>query len=149
MDTETAPRAARPRLNPYTKAERRERILARLRLGWTHEKIAQEEGVSERRIRQIVADAMRREELDDPSDHALLQLMRLESPHALAAEAVDAGDLGAIGPLLSVLDRIDRYRRAGARKAAYDAAARERLFAKLNRLAASFDAGKARAAAEP
>jgi hypothetical protein len=149
MDAETAAKPARRRLNPYTKAERRERIFARLRLGWSYEKVALEEGVSERRIRQIVADVVRREELDDPTDHALLQIMRLEGAQAVAAEAVDAGDLRAIGPLLKVLERIDRYHKTGARKAVYDAAARKRLFAKLNRLAAYFEAGKSRATAEP
>ena len=83
---------------------------------------------------------MRREGLDDPTDHALLQLMRLESAHAAAAEAVSAGDIEAIGPLLRVLERMDRYRQAGARKEVYDEAARKRLFAKLNRIAAQFAA---------
>ena len=125
---------------PFTKAERRQRILAWLRLGWTYEKIAIEEGLSARRIRQIAADTVRREGLDDPTDHALLQLMRLESARAAAAEAVSAGDIEAIGPLLRVLERMDRYRQAGARKEVYDEAARKRLFAKLNRIAAQFAA---------
>ena len=146
---EAAGRPARPRLNPYTKAERRERVFARLRLGWSYESVAREEGVTERRIRQIVADVLRREKLDDPTDHALLQLVRLERAHALAAEAVAAGDLRAIGALLKVLDSIDRYRKAGARKAVYDATARKRLFAKLNRIAAQFKASEAPAAAAP
>jgi hypothetical protein len=76
MDTEKAPKQARPRLNPYTKALRRERIFARIKLGWTYERIARDEGVSDRRIRQIVTDALRREELDGPTDHALIQRMR-------------------------------------------------------------------------
>ena len=46
---EAAGKPARPRLNPYTKAERRERVFARLRLGWSYESVAREEGVSERR----------------------------------------------------------------------------------------------------
>lgn len=137
MDTETAPEPARPRLNPFTKALRRERIFARLRLGWTYDKIAREEGVTDRRVRQIVADALRRQELDDSTDHALIQRMRLDAAHELAARAVDSGDLRAIDSLLKVLERIDRYHKAGARKAVYDDAARKRLFAKLNRVAAS------------
>jgi DNA-binding NarL/FixJ family response regulator len=89
MDAETDPKPARPRLNPYTKALRRERIFARLSLGWSYDKIAREEGVSDRRVRQIVADALRRQELDDPTDHAIIQLMRLDAAHELAARAVD------------------------------------------------------------
>ena len=44
MDADTEPKPARPRLNPYTKALRRERIFARLSLGWSYDKIAREEG---------------------------------------------------------------------------------------------------------
>jgi len=117
MDGKMIARPAPPRLNAFTKAVRRERIFARLRLGWTYGKIAGEEGVSERRVRQIVSDALQRQGVDNASDHALLQFVRLEGAHALAAEAIDAGDLGAIGPYLNVLERLDRYREAGATKA--------------------------------
>ncbi len=149
MDADTEPKPARSRLNPYTKALRRERIFARLSLGWTYDKIAREEGVSDRRIRQIVADALRRQELDDPTDHAIIQLMRLDAAHELAARAVDSGDLKAIDSLLKVLERMDRYHKAAACKAAYDDAARKRLFAKLNRVAAGFSVPGAPAGPEP
>ena len=88
MDKDTAPRPARPRLNPYTKALRRERIFSRLRLGASSADIAREEGLSEQRVRKIVADALKRQEVDDLPDHALLQLVRLESAQALAASTV-------------------------------------------------------------
>ena len=149
MDVETVPRPARPRLNPYTKALRRERIFSRLRMGWPYAEIAREERLSERRVRKIVSDALKRQTVDDAPDHALLQLVRVEGAHALAAEAIDAGDLGAIGPYLKVLERLDRYHEAGATKAVYDDAARERLLAKLSRLAARLEARTARNAAEP
>jgi hypothetical protein len=149
MDADTEPKPARPRLNPYTKALRRERIFARLSLGWSYDKIAREEGVSDRRVRQIVADALRRQELDDPTDHAIIQLMRLDAAHELAARAVDSGDLKAIDPLLKVLERMDRYHKAAARKAVYDDAARKRLFEKLNRVAAGFTVAEAPAGLEP
>ncbi len=51
-------------------------------------------------------------------------------------------------PYLKVLEAIDRDRKAGARAAVYAAAAWERLFAKLSRVAASLKA-KATAAADP
>ena len=145
--SETVPEPARPRLNPYTKALRRERIFARLRLGWPFAEIAREERVSERRVRKIVSDALKRQTVDDASDHALLQLVRLEGAQALAAEAIDAGDLQAIAPYLKVLERLDRYQRAGATKPVYDAAARERLFAKMSRIADRLEA-KARKEAQ-
>ena len=140
MDNETASQPARPKLNPYTKALRRERIFSRLRLGASSADIAREEGLSEQRVRKIVADALKRQEVDDLPDHALLQLVRLESAQALAARTVAAGDLKAIGLYLQILDRLDRYRKAGARKEVYDAVAREKLFAKMNRTVAQLDA---------
>ena len=152
-NNETAPRPARPKLNPFTRALRRERIFARLRLGASSADVAREEGLSEQRVRKIVADALKRQEVDDPADHALLQLLRLEGAQALAGEMVAAGDLRAIAPYLQVLDRVDPYRKAGGRKEVYDAAARERLFAKLNRVVTQIEAaaGKSarRAAAGP
>ena len=148
MDNDTAPRAARPRLNPYTKALRRERIFSWLQLGASYADLAREEGLSEQRVRKIVADALKRQEVDDLPDHALLQLVRLEGAHALTAETIAEGNLKAIGPYLQVLDRIDRYRKAGARKKGYDDAARERLFAKMNRTVARLEA-EARKSAEP
>jgi hypothetical protein len=148
MDNETAPKPARPRLNPYTRALRRERIFSQLQLGASCADIAREERLSEQRVRKIVADALKRQEVDDPSDHALLQLVRLEGAQALAAETVAAGDLKAIAPYLQVLDRIDRYRKTGATKQVYDDEARQRLFAKMNRVVAGLEAETRRWAKE-
>jgi hypothetical protein len=148
MEAETGAEPARPRLNPYTKALRRERIFSRLRLGWPYAEIAREERISEQRVRKIVSDALRRQTVDTASDHALLQLFRLEGVHALAAEQVADGDLKAIGPYLKVLERLERYQKAGATKQVYDDAARERLFAKINRIAARLEAERASKAAK-
>jgi predicted transcriptional regulator len=140
MDQDTVAQPARPRLNPYTKALRRERVFSRLRLGASSADIAREEGLSEQRVRKIVADALKRQEVDDPPDHALIQLVRLEGAQALAAKTIAGGDLKAIAPYLQVLDRLDRYRKTGATKEVYDAAAREKLFAKMNRAVARLEA---------
>ena len=109
-------------------------------MGWPTAEIAREERLSERRVRKIVSDALRRQTVDDAPDHALLQLVRLEGAQALAAEAIDAGDLKAIAPYLKVLDGLDRYHKAGAAKPVYDDAARERLFAKMSRIADRLEA---------
>ena len=140
MDSDTRPLPTRPRLNTITKALRRERIFALLQLGASYAHIAREEGLSPQRVRKIVADALKRQKVDDLPDHALLQLLRLEGALARAAEAVSGGDVKAIVPFLQILDRLDRYRVAGARKEVYDAAAREKLFAKLNRVVAKIEA---------
>ena len=60
------------------KAARRKRIFARLRNGWAYEEIAREEGITARRARQIVSEALKQREVEDDADHALLQLSRLE-----------------------------------------------------------------------
>ena len=134
MDGGTAP-AKRPKLNPHGKALRRERIFERLRGGWSYEAIASEEQVTPRRVRQIVTEVLRRREVDDGPDQAMLQLFRLESAQRLGAEALASGDIRAIGRYLAVLERLDRYRRGAAPRHVYDKAARDRLFAKLNRVA--------------
>jgi hypothetical protein len=79
MDAETALEPRRPRLNPYTKAQRRERIFTRLKLGGTYEKIAREEVVSDRRIRQIAADAGGP---DDPTSAAATAPSAIEEKHS-------------------------------------------------------------------
>jgi len=151
MDANGVPQTARPRprLNVYVKALRRERIFSRLRLGAPYADIARDEGVTERRVRQIVADALKRQGVDDEREHALLQLIRLESAQALAAESIAGGDLKAIAPYLKVLDRLDRYQKPGAAKHVYDQAARERLLAKINRFVVRLEAAEARRSARP
>ncbi len=127
---------------------RRERIFARLRGGWAYEDIAREERVTPRRVRQIVSEALQRRQVDDGSDHAMLQHARLEKALRLAAEAAGAGEIGAIGPYLKVLAQLDRYQGAASVKQAYDEKARERLFAKINRVAARLDRREAAKPAE-
>ena len=149
MDANQAPQTGRPRprLNLYVKALRRERIFSRLRLGAPYADIARDEGLTERRVRQIVADALKRQEVDSDREHALLQLIRLEGAQALAAESIAGGDLKAIAPYLKVLEHLDRYQKPGATKHVYDQAARERLLAKLNRVVDRLEAAEARRSA--
>jgi hypothetical protein len=148
MDSGTA-LPKRARLNPHGKALRRERIFARLRGGWAYDEIAREERVTPRRVRQIVSEALRRRQVDDGSDHAMLQHARLEKALRLAAEAVAAGEIGAIAPYLKVLAQLDRYQGAASVKQAYDEKAPERLFAKINRVAARLERREAAKLAAP
>ena len=131
----TAPAHKRPRLNPRDKALRRERIFDRLREGWAYQAIADAEGVTIRRIRQIVSETLQRREVDTNADHAMVQLARLEPALKIAGEALAEGDTSAIGPYLKLLDRLDRYHGAAGAIPAYDDKARERLLAKISRLA--------------
>ena len=52
-----------------------------------------------RRVRQIVSEALQRRTVDDGSDHAMLQLARLEQALRLAEEAVGADEIGGVKPL--------------------------------------------------
>lgn len=146
MGAQALPSRSRPKLNPYTKALRRERIFINLRLGHNYQEIAGEEWISDRRVRKIVSDTIAKRSILGPKDHALLQRLRLENAHKLAAAAVAAGNLDAIGPLCKVVDRIGRHKAKAPWKDEYDAAAREKLLAKLNRVAARIDAREAAAA---
>jgi DNA-directed RNA polymerase specialized sigma24 family protein len=114
---------------------RRRRVFARLREGWTYEEIANEEGVSSSRIRQIVSQEPQQRAVDSGADHAKLQLDRLAPAMQLAAEAIAAGDVTAIAPYLKVLDRLDRYQSVAGAHQVYDDEARAKLLAKINRIA--------------
>jgi predicted transcriptional regulator len=148
MTMDPAPKPSRPKLNPYTKALRRERIFARVQVGASIAEIAGEEGMSEQRVRKIISDTLKRQEVDDLPDHALLQIFRLEGALAIAGKAIAAGDLKAIPPYLKVLDHLDFYRKASVRKQGYDDAAREKLFAKINRIAVQMEVKRRKSAVE-
>jgi hypothetical protein len=117
MDANQAPQAARPRprLNIYVRALRREGIFSRLRLGAPYEDIARDEGLTERRVRPIVAGALKRQAVDDERDRA---------PPLRGAKGARAGCLvrslqalekaqNGNGRLLESWHWIWRWRRAG------------------------------------
>src|SRR5271166_1070248 len=138
MVREMAP-ARRRRMGAAGMILRRRRIFARLREGLSYEDIAQEEGVTSERIRQIVSEVLQKRSVDSGADHAKLQLDRLAPVMQLAAEAVAAGDVTAIAPYLKVLDRFDRYQMVAGANQAYDDEARKKLLEKVNRVAANLD----------
>ena len=100
-----------------------------------YNEVAREERVTPKRVRQIVAEVLRRREVDDGSAHARPQLARLEPLLKVAAEAVADGDVRAIPAALKVLDRIDRYQKAAKVDEKYGEEMRRKLLAKLNRMA--------------
>jgi predicted transcriptional regulator len=125
----------RRRLGAHGLMFRRRRIFAQLREGFTYQEIANEEGVTITRIRQIVSAELQQRSVDSGAEHAKLQLERLASVLQLAAEAVAAGDVTAITPYLKVLDRLDRYQTVASANQVYDDEARKKLMDKINRLA--------------
>ena len=117
--------ASKRRLNAHFRELRRVRIFMRLRDGRPYTEIAREEGLTDVRIRQIVSETLKKRLVDPPTDHAMLQLMRLEPALRLAAEAAVSGDIKAVRYYLKLLDQVDRRQPAAAAPQAYDDAARE------------------------
>jgi predicted transcriptional regulator len=140
--------APKRRLGARARVLRRGRIFALLREGWAYDEIASDEGVTAERIRQIVREALEKRLVDEETDHAKLQLARLQPAMRLAGEAVADGDVSAIAPLLKVLDRLDRYQRVAKVNQVYDEEARKKLFDKINRVAANLGVDEAREAAK-
>ncbi len=100
-----------------TRAERTRRMLDCLREGWGYRDVASMEGLSERRVRQIVGAHVRRSQPVDEDIHAALQIERLEFAVKMAGEALAKGDVRAIAPYIKAIDRLDAYQ-TRARKAA-------------------------------
>ena len=114
-----------------------------MREGWAYDEIARAERVTAQRIRQIVQKALEKRVIDEDTDHAKLQLARLQPAMRLAAEAVADGHVKAIAPLLKVLDRLDRYQRVAKVNQVYDDEARKKLFDKISRVAANLGVDEA------
>ena len=134
MEQTSAP-PPKKRLTAFGKRARQKRIFARLREGWAYDEIAREERLTAARVRQIVSEVLQKRQVDDSMAHALLQLSRLGPAAQLAGEAVARGDLQAIWPLLGVLDRLDRYQKDARAIHRDNAEIREKLYAKITRLA--------------
>jgi hypothetical protein len=102
------------KLRPYgsaaTREVRRIRILGMVRNGAGFDEIARVEKISRERVRQIVGETLRRDDLGK-DDHWRVQSARLESALRLALDAVEAGRVEAIDRLIRVLAAQDKYRR--------------------------------------
>lgn len=124
------------RRTAHEREERRIRILAMLRSGFSYEAIAQEHQLTSTRIRQIVAASLQTANSTTRVDQMRVQAARLESALRIATRGVETGKLSAIGQLLKALDRLDKFFAVADAPRPYDGAARERLLAKLDRSAA-------------
>src|SRR5271166_3909062 len=108
----------RPRQTQFTRAARTKRILERLREGWAYDEVAREERLAERRVRQIVAQALQEREPGSDADHAQMQIDRLGRAMRVAGDALKKGDIRAIAPFVRVMDRLDRYQTLVSKTAA-------------------------------
>lgn len=99
----------RKRHTQFSRAARIKRILEQLREGWAYDDIAREEGLTERRVRQIVTQFLKEREALEGVTHAHMQIDRLGRAMRVAGDALARGDIRAIGPFIRVIDRLDRY----------------------------------------
>jgi len=93
----------------FTREARTRRMLDRLREGWGYRDVARAEGLSHRRVRQIVAAHVKRRKPVDADAHAALQIERLSFAVKVAGEALAKGDIRAIAPFIKAIDRLDAY----------------------------------------
>ncbi len=120
--------------------------MARLREGRSYEEIAEAEGLSRERVRQIVVETLSRRHADAQRDHAHLQMLRLAPALRLAAKEVAEGDRRAIADLVRVLDRLDKYQAVGAAAEPVEYQnIHQRLMNKFNTALARMDAERSKA----
>jgi hypothetical protein len=97
------------RTTKFTRSARNKRIVERLREGFGYDEIAREEKLTERRVRQIVNEALEGREALESAIHAHLQLDRLGQAMRVAGEALARGDVRAVAPFIKALEKLDRY----------------------------------------
>ena len=107
MGEETEGKRGR-RLSEDQMRARRERIFARLRRGAGYAEIAAEEGLTARRIRQIVSEARRERELREKADFEAIETGGLPALLRCAGHMVANGDRVAIRFMLDFVERIER-----------------------------------------
>ena len=98
-----------------SRAERAKRIVERLREGFGCDEIAREEGVSERRVQQIVKEALEGREALESAFHAHMQVDRAGRALRVAGEALAEGDVRAVAPFLKAMETPLSGARAGDR----------------------------------
>ena len=94
----------RPRTTKFTRHARTRRMLDRLGEGRAYAEVAREEGLTERRVRQIVAKHLKRREAADEGTHANVQIDRLGFAIKVAGEALAQGDLRAVAPFIKAIE---------------------------------------------
>ena len=132
-----SPHDAPARARKAAPVRRGPQVFAALVAGQSLEAIADDQGLTRRRVETLLRDALKRRRVAPPGDHARVQIARLEAMAATLAPLAAAGELPAIDRALKVLDRLDRYHlgKLATPPAPPEAGARERLLAKLNAMA--------------
>ena len=93
----------------FSRSARNKRIVERLREGFGYHEIAREEKLSERRVRQIVKQALEGREALESAIHAHMQIDRLGQAMRVAGDALARGDVRAVAPFIKAVEKLDRY----------------------------------------
>jgi hypothetical protein len=108
--TAAAPsRPARSRRTAHDRVMRANRIFARMLEGQAYGEIAAAEGLTVRRVRMIVQEALGRRDIEPREEYARVQVARLDSALRLVEGKVADGKLSAVSPLIRLVDQLDRY----------------------------------------
>jgi hypothetical protein len=91
------------------KAERKLRIFSLLAAGVPVADLAFQEGVSIRRMREVIEDILARREVDPPAGFVQLQIARLSDAMMVAHEAMMSGRLDGLDRVLRIVREFDRY----------------------------------------
>jgi hypothetical protein len=133
------PADAPVRARTNARARQCAKIVAAAASGLSVEAIAESEGLTRKRVETLLRDELRRRWVAPSSDHARLQLVRLQAMTATLTPLAREGDLAAVDRMLKILDRLDRYHGFSKLAPANDSpdpGARAKLLARLNALAA-------------
>jgi hypothetical protein len=136
MDQATIPTRGRRRLNARDRRTRQRRIIAGLSEGRAYDDIASEERLTTERVREIVTKVLQRRRLHDSGTHALIQIERHMRLAQAMGETAFQGDAKTGAVLLRTFKAIDVYQKVAQVSEVYDDGMRQKLLAKLNRIAA-------------
>jgi hypothetical protein len=97
-----------PVRNPAASRERTRHIFARLMQGQSTAAIAKAEGVSLRRVQQIVHDELARREANPAEDYVLMQVARLERALDLLGGQIEAGRASAAPAFVRTIETLSK-----------------------------------------
>ncbi len=92
----------------FSRSARNKRIVERLREGSGYSEIVSEQKLSERRVRQIVKQALVGHEALESAIHAHMQIDRLGQAMRVAGDALVRGDVRAVAPFSKAVENLDR-----------------------------------------
>jgi hypothetical protein len=99
----------KPQTTKFSRDARNKRIVDKAREGLGYDEIAREEGLTERRVRQIVAEVLEGREALESALHARLQIERVCRAVQVAGDALKRGDVRAVASFLKAVEKLDRY----------------------------------------